>query len=114
MGNESVQSILSMYFYAHQLDLIQLFIKSGLAVVHDYKSLFKPLHLPWQIFINQKQKQHANVPNILYRPPVFVESAIAKTQQLRHDIETGMEHPVEKYQPYEMIRQLKIAQTTVL
>jgi len=60
----------------------------------------------------QKCKQYANVLNVLYRPPVFVESAIAEAQQFRDDIEAGMEHPIEEYQPQEVIWHLTIVQTT--
>jgi len=46
-----------------------------------------------------------------YKPPVLVESAITKAQQLSNDVQTGMEHPVEKYQPEKMIWQLTIVAT---
>jgi len=47
----------------------------------------------------------------VYKPPILVESAVTKAQQLSNDVQAGMEHPVEKYQPQEMIRHLTITET---
>jgi len=47
----------------------------------------------------------------VHKPPVLVESSITKAQQFGNDVQTGMKHPVEKYQPKKMIRHLTVAET---
>jgi len=40
-------------------------------------------------------------------PPVPVKLSVSKAQQLSHEVQRGVEEPVEKHQPQQVIRNLK-------
>lgn len=45
-------------------------------------------------------------PETQHSPPVPVELAVSKLQELCHSIETGVEKPVEEDKPYQMVGDL--------
>lgn len=45
-------------------------------------------------------------PETHHSPPVPVELAVSKLQELCHSIETGVEKPIEEDEPYQMVGDL--------
>lgn len=66
----------------------------------------------WNVHVSHAPTMHRHIPrapkcvNIIWIPPIAVETTVGKVQQLADQIEYGMELYVEKAQPYEVIRYL--------
>ena len=54
-----------------------------------------------------KSHVHHTVSRLPHSPPITVERAISKAQDFRHDVEAGVEEPIEEQQPDDVVWHLR-------